>query len=105
MINISKIKPGDTVTIGPFTVKEIVKNEVWLKIDGEEPYWIWARADQIVAHRPSREFQVGDRVRRKGTFSEGTIEAISRGKAWVLLGNGAEVIWTLSELILVEGGE
>ena len=101
MIDISKIKPGDKVTLVPLEVVDKTKSTVNI-IFKDECHWI--SADQIAAHHPApREFQVGDRVRSGG--SEGAIEHLARGRARVLWDSGYDLICSIEDLTLVEAGQ
>ena len=58
-IDISKIKPGDKVSLVPLEVVDKTKFVVDIIFKGERH---WIAADQIAAHHPApRKFQVGDR--------------------------------------------
>lgn len=100
-IDISKIKPGDKVSLVPLEVDCVEEGYVFAS-SGET----YARflPDQIAAHHPApREIGVGDRVKQaNGTV--GTVIAHDTKEAWVkwdsFKGN-----WTMSldRLTLVEG--
>ena len=104
-IDISKIRPGDKVTLVPL--------EVWATDDALDLIYVTDHeggacfhADQIAAHHPApREFQVGDRV-RLGVGKYGTIRAVDGDDAWVLWDeNGRNQGILIEALTLVEGGE
>jgi hypothetical protein len=107
-IDISKIKPGDTVSLVPLEVMDVSKGgayvHIWLDPNASFPM----KPDQIAAHHPApRELQVGDRVKvapAYPTLIAGTVEHISRGKARVIWDNGDDTLYSVSDLTLVEGG-
>lgn len=105
-VDISKIKPGDKVTLVPLEVASIdtsYANPV-ARIRMPSGNIYVAHSDQIAAHHPApRELKVGDRVRWDGSC--GTIEHVARGKARVLFDNGSDDLFYITSLTLVEDGE
>ena len=103
-IDISKIKPGDKVTLVPLEVAECdASNDpirVWLGGG------VWVTADQIAAHHPApREIGVGDRVKASdGTV--GTVRAVDGREAWVRW-DDYSVNWSaeINHITLVEGDQ
>lgn len=107
-IDISKIKPGDKVTLVPLEVTGILLrvNQVQLK-DGED-LLSYFRADQIAAHHPApREIGVGDRVWVQGsTLRVAEVRGLDGKQAWVRWVEGTEN-WSvhIRALTLVEGDQ
>jgi len=101
MIDISKIKPGDKVTLVPLEVHSVDAGWVALFTDLEGiVQFDW---NQIAAHHPApREIGVGDRVKEKGRLIAGTVEHVARGAAWVLWDDKYETLVVTGFLILVE---
>ena len=104
-IDISKIKPGDKVTLVPLEVVEtpIGSSSIGLRLSRSGV--IYVVPDQLAAHHPApREIGVGDRVWDQGRVYAGTVEHVSRGMAWVAYAN-ADCIRFVSDLTLVEGDQ
>ena len=103
MIDISKIKPGDKVTLGPF---EVTRRDA---TSGYVSVWIGGgncafNDDQIAAHHPApRGFQVGDMVRGGTTY--GVIEHVARGRARVLWDEETDELVYCDRLTLVGAGQ
>lgn len=97
MVDLSKIKPGDTVTI-----EAVVRDEPRSYSDGK---YVSVKAGvecfsfpcrSIVSHTP-KALSVGDRVRVNG--AEAAILAVHGGYAWVDLGTSTHPgTWGLSQL-------
>jgi hypothetical protein len=103
-IDISKIKPGDKVTLVPLEVTGVLPRVNQVQLEDGEGLLSYFRANQIAAHHPAPcEIKVGDRVRIGEP--KGEIVHIFRGSAWVLWDAGDESIWPLSDLTLVEGDQ
>lgn len=49
------------------------------------------------------EIKRGDKV-RAGVTVDGVVEHVANGRAWVVWSSGAESVWPLSDLTLVERG-
>jgi hypothetical protein len=97
-IDISKIKPGDKVTLVPLEVFGTDRDVVCVMLNS---YDHLVGADQIAAHHPAPSgIGVGDRV----VFGaeRGIVEHVSRNLAWVIWDNGGDGIWPLSVLTLEE---
>jgi hypothetical protein len=100
-IDISKIKPGDKVTLVPLEVDKIFPHCIQLALPSGGCFYV--KGDDLAAHHPApREIGVGDRVKQaNGTV--GTVIAHDTKEAWVkwdsFKGN-----WTMSldRLTLVE---
>jgi hypothetical protein len=100
-VDISKIKPGDKVTLVPLEVRRVDGAGILVFATPENPY---ATANQIAAHHPApRDIVVGDRVRIGEP--KGEVVHIFRGRAWVLWDEGDESIWPVPDLTLVEGDQ
>jgi plastocyanin len=104
-IDISKIKPGDKVTLVPLEVTGVLPrvNQVQLK-DGEG-LLSYFTPEQIAAHHPApREIGVGDRVRWKDII--GIVRAVDGQEAWVRWDDYA-ANWSaeIQALTLVEGDQ
>jgi hypothetical protein len=100
MIVISKIKPGDKVSLVPLEVDCVEEGYVFAS-SGDT----YARLlpDQIAAHHPApREIGVGDRVIGPVGLL-GTVEHVARGRAWVAWDDRFETVREISDLTLVEG--
>jgi hypothetical protein len=117
MIDISKIKPGDMVTLVPLEVLRVAKDGfgIWVaKIgyrgsdNGIDWVTIDVNDDQIAAHHPApREIGVGDRVKvapANPALIAGTVEHIARGKARVIWDNGDDTLYSVSDLTRFEAG-
>jgi hypothetical protein len=107
MIDISKIKPGDKVTLVPLEVADVHwyndNRGPGIRLRDSEGYSNFITADQIAAHHPApREIGVGDRVKEKGRLIAGTVEHVARGAAWVLWDDKYETLVVTGFLILVE---
>jgi hypothetical protein len=105
-IDISKIKPGDKVTLVPLEVVEAPtgSNSIGLRLSRSGV--IYVVPDQIAAHHPApREIGVGDRVKASDGFL-GTVRAVDESEAWVRW-DGHDANWSaqIPEITLVEGGE
>ena len=103
-IDSSKLQPGDTVSLVPLEVLEVLVDDDMVNVafgpDGLVEMFM------IAAHHPApREFQVGDRVTSNGKADVGTIEHVARGKARVIWDDTWDVIMPLEILTLVEDGE
>jgi hypothetical protein len=104
-IDISKIKPGDKVTLVPLEVTRITGfGNVAIKDgDREDAYF---RTDQIAAHHPApREIVVGDRVRQKWAHVTGEVLMVDAGYAFIAWPNGERGSREVSDLTLVEGDQ
>lgn len=103
-VDISKIKPGDKVSLVPLEVKDVIRDlgQIQLTdIDGESIYFAF---DQIAAHHPApRKFQVGDRVGMSGDV--GTVLGVDDTDAWVRWDTGYRSICLAARLTLVEAGQ
>jgi hypothetical protein len=108
-IDISKIKPGDKVTLVPLEVAAIVNGFVCIrKVGGEETYF---KDVQIAAHHPApREFRVRDKVRgyslTMDVVRSGEIIGLDDDFAWVRWEHlNDRTVHHISQLTLVEGGK
>jgi hypothetical protein len=113
-VDISKIRPGDKVTLVPLEVvsvyspRDSVCDTVQVEArDSRHPRVFWVQPDQIAAHHPApREIGVGDRVKWfGGKHYAGTVEHVARLKARVLWDSGADSLVLLRDLTLVEGNQ
>ena len=107
-IDISKIRPGDKVTLVPLEVNRVNADSTVMIVikDGTEWLLMKVAPSEITAHHPApREFQVGDRVTSNGKADVGTIEHVARGKARVIWDDTWDVIMPLEILTLVEAGQ
>jgi hypothetical protein len=103
-VDISKIKPGDKVTLVPL---EVARNGacclMFKDASGSE---IWFDDNQIAAHHPApREIGVGDRVWVQGsTLRVAEVRGLDGKQAWVRWTEGTEN-WSvhIRALTLVEG--
>lgn len=104
-IDISKIRPGDSVTLVPLEVGSVAHRSIIVAAGKDE--WMNVTADQIAAHHPApREFQVGDRVTRGVCGDDWLIEHIAYGRAWISRNDGQEGwLWHLDDLTLAEAGQ
>jgi hypothetical protein len=111
MIDISKIKPGDKVTLVPLEVvnacsqPSAVLNPIQVEVrDRHNQHRIfWVGPDQIAAHHPApREIEVGDRVRDRSHLI-GEVLAIAQGYAMVKWPGSAVTATQYRYLTLVEG--
>lgn len=95
-VDISKIRPGDEVTVR-FIVTEIKDHDVFLSDRMGSGPLVDAPTDRIVSHTPKAP-SVGDMV--QVNFAEGPIVAIHGRYAWVDLGapDGHPSTWILSDL-------
>jgi hypothetical protein len=103
-VDISKIKLGDMVTLVPLEVAEDPTGSGYIRlVTAGSNSFVWFEQDQIAAHHPApRKIGVGDRVRSSPTSVKGTVEHITRGKAWVVWDACYETVWNIADLILVE---
>ena len=100
-VDISKIKPGDKVTLVPLEVEDKTKFAVDIIFKGERH---WISADLIAAHHPApREFQVGDRVGMNGEV--GTLLCVDDTDAWVRWDTGYRSTRPAARLTLMEAGQ
>jgi len=118
-IDISKIKPGDKVTLVPLEVVNVcsqpsdVLNPIQVEVpDRHAQHRIfWVGPDQIAAHHPApREIGVGDRVRIISWRSRfiGTVRGVDESEVWVKWDEATcnpQPIWPASDLTLVEGDQ
>ena len=82
-IDIRKIKPGDTVTLGG-RFKVVARGESVIYIDIPQLCQIWVHLATIIAHEPAkREFKVGDEVKNKLGVHTYNVRAIDGG--WLML--------------------
>ena len=103
MIDISKIKPGDKVTLVPLEVRWVNPAGDKIAVEDAEGMHSYFTADQIAAHHPApREIGVGDRVIGPVGLL-GTVEHVARGRAWVAWDDRFETVREISDLTLVEG--
>jgi hypothetical protein len=100
-IDISKIKPGDKVTLVPLEVANVYGRvfTVFTKRGGAT-----FAPDEIAAHHPApREIGVGDRVKHPDWKHTLVVEHISKkGFAW-LTGGDVDLLSSMSILTIVEG--
>ena len=102
-IDISKILPGDRVTLVPLEVDRFSPLGIMVSLPGGVLYSI--APNQIAAHHPApREFQVGDDVRDVAQL-RGTILALAEGYALVRWPQGNVTAKRTNSLTLVEAGE
>jgi hypothetical protein len=104
-IDVSKVKPGDKVTLVPLEVwaTDDSGHFLYIKDDGVGAYFC---PDKIAAHHPApRDIWVGDRVRASDGHL-GTVRAVDEREAWVRW-DGHDANWSaeIPEITLVEGGE
>lgn len=110
-VDISKIKPGDKVTLVPLevhgTLQTVIRDTKQIKVRDADGTVVYFNLDQIAAHHPTpREFQVGDRVRTGGISRDAmTIIAMDGDETWVKATSGRNFTARTSDLTLVEGGE
>lgn len=104
-IDISKIKPGDKVTLVPLEVSRANPLSIMVSLPGGGGYSI--TPDQIVAHHPApREFQMGDRVRLIGGTKRGTVCGAYQDEVWVKWDNSPHPEIRLApNLTLAEAGQ
>ena len=105
-VDISKIQPGDKVTLVPLEVLDVGSITLKLKT-GVGPIYFFP--DLIAAHHPApREIKVGDRVRVDRSVRVATVRAVDNDQAWVRWndgdGEGNYTYWVF-DLTLVEDGE
>ena len=83
LIDLSKIRPGDEVTVMARVVKVRPDHLVDCVTDDGEPDGFCIRPKAIVSHTPAvREFKVGDRVEMPDE-KRGTLRAIYEHVGWV----------------------
>ena len=109
-IDISKIKPGDKVTLVPL---EVVDTETAFGVPGilirgspdSSNFSAWIGEEDITAHHPApREFQVGDRVRMAGRLA--TVHGVDGVEAWLRFdGDNGNLTRRISQLTLLEAGQ
>lgn len=108
-IDITKIRPGDRVTLVPLEVKSVAPvagvMAVFMASGGE----LYVSTKDIATHHPApREFQVGDRVQAFGSADLGTVRGVDGPDVWVKwdrVGVDWGPIFRAAALTLVEGGE
>ena len=105
MVDISKIKPGDEVTVRAKVIRAFYNSSVgWIQADVgiDVPQMIGTSC--ILTHTPNpREFKVRDMVRHLSDDSEYEIVGIREGKAAVWRPDGGPyeghwAIWNLCDL-------
>ena len=103
-VDISKIRPGDKVTLVPLeVVGENFEGFIAVKDAGACPAFF--RTNQIAAHHPApREFQVGDRVFVDKERTPRVIGAVFMDVALLDVA-GSPMAFNIRRLTLVEGGE
>ena len=110
MIDISKIKPGDFVTVRAKVLgiedKTVPAGEICIIPDMHAHRFescIWVLPSTIVSHEPAPEpLKIGDVVEVHPGNSEGTIVGLHDGNAWIYVFKQS-YLWTkLSELRRVE---
>ena len=106
-VDISKIKPGDKVTLVPLGVKAVLRGIDQIQLVDADGASIYFAFGQIAAHHPApREFQVGDRVKSIHTDRDrGVIDHVARGKARVVWDKEDETLIDIKHLTLVEAGQ
>lgn len=78
MIDVSKIRIGDEVTVRVTVRDADLRGSIRVTRDP------WLRSDDIVAHHPKpREFKPGDRVTACHFPDVRTIVAVDNGEAWI----------------------
>lgn len=105
MIDISKIRPGDKVTLVPLEVALPGSCAITVTLPRGASFNV--TADQIAAHHPApREFQMGDRVRLKMGGIAGTVRGVDQGEVWVRWDDSLySPIRLAAHLTLVEAGQ
>ena len=105
-IDVSKIKPGDKVTLVPLEVINVSRDSDYVAVKLDD-FSVWQFDDnQITAHYPApRKFQKGDRVKHATIGAPGTIEHIARDKAWVMWDTAGDGMALLSNLSFVKNPE
>jgi hypothetical protein len=108
-IDISKIKPGDKVTLVPLEVERTVNTGGTVRVILDKNFSHYFDPHQIAAHHPApREIGVGDRVRVNRSVRVATVRAVDNDQAWVRWndcdGEGNYTYW-VSDLTLVEGDQ
>jgi len=104
-VDISKIRPGDRVTLEVWSTDDRAGLIFVSDNDGSACF----RITDIATHHPApREFQVGDRVRHavEETALLGTVRGVDGARLWVRWDN-SPINWNADadDLTLVEGGE
>lgn len=106
MIDISKIKRGDKVTLVPLEVERVLNPEGTVRVKLDKNFSHYFTPDQIAAHHPApREIGVGDRVKvtpPNPSLLAGTVEHVARRRARVLWDDGDDAIYAFSDLTIVE---
>lgn len=109
MIDISKVQPGDMVTVVPLEVHSVDAGWVALFMDPDTiVHFNW---DQILTHTPApREIKVGDRVRVTGPVwkmgDDGKVIGLDDGYVYVVWFRGMNAIaYRPASLTIVEDGE
>ena len=106
-VDISKIRPGDRVTLVPLEVASTGQKGLSLSVRDADGLPARFLRVQIAAHHPApREFQVGDRVRFVMGTGIGTVRGVDGSDVWVKPDDYMkDVVTPASYLTLVEGGE
>jgi len=110
MIDISKIRPGDKVTLAPLLVFRVDTKSGQVAVWDSDDTGAYFNANMIAAHHPApREIGVGDRVRWSGRAGDWSVEHIAYGQAWI--SRDDKTSWPngwlvrLENLTLVEGDQ
>ena len=110
MIDISKIKPGDFVTVRAKVLgvqdKTVPAGEICIIPDMHDhrlQSWIWVLPSAITGHELAPEpLKIGDMVEVCPGKSQGTIVGLHDGNAWVYVFKQSYLWKKLSELRRVE---
>ena len=97
MIDISKIRPGDEVTVRAKATHTAQKPDM-VHVAFENGGYLWVIAEMIDMHIPApREIKVGDLVRHEDFMRPLIVRAVDDGKAWLRDGNAGSYVTRAAE--------
>lgn len=105
MIDLSKVKPGDTVTIcsDELVVTGVLHDDGLLTVRLPDGGFHTISPRLIASHTPAKRVpKVGDKVRVKGGEVPRTVIAVHKGYAWIDSDTWPLCTWPLDKLVVVE---